>query len=96
MREICLDHEQAEMKLGGELATSLIRRIADLRAAASVFELIAGDPSPLGTDRYTVSLSEGYKLIFRANHVPPRLLPSGETDWANTHRIKILGWEILE
>lgn len=96
IREICLDNELAETKLGSELAASLMKRIADLRASASVLELVAGNPNPIGTDKYSVSLSEGFKLIFCANHVPPRILPSGSTDWENTHRIKILGWEILE
>jgi hypothetical protein len=96
IRKICQNEDLAEKELGREIAASLVNRLADLRASSSVYDLIAGNPRPIGHDRFGVSLGDGYTLLMCANHVPPRVLDSGETNWADTHRIRILGWEKLD
>ena len=96
IRRICLDEEVAEKRLGSDLAASLIKRIADLRASDTILDVIAGNPREIGNGKYGISLTGGWTLILLANHVPQRTLESGKIDWSKTKRVKILGWEVLD
>jgi hypothetical protein len=84
----------AERELGVAVAESLRRRLADLRAATSVSDLIASPPLPL-TDplQMAIELSDGYRLVLAANHVSVPMLGSGLVDWSAVTRIKLLRME---
>lgn len=93
IREICESSSEAKRTLGPKVAEKLKRRLADLRAAASVHDLIAGHPREVHGPRYRrirVDLADDYYLVLSANHpVIPRL-ESGKTDWSAVSRIKIM------
>ena len=79
-------------ELGTRVAEFLKRRLADLRAATSVDDLVAGRPRALeGTDQLmVVDLCDGHRMVFCANHPKNPMTESGELDWARVSRVKIL------
>lgn len=92
-RQLCENMTIAERKLGATVAERLKRRLADLRAATGIKDILVGKPRTLGNGRQqqiALDLCEGYCLIFCSNHNPPPLLASGEIDWLLVSRIKIL------
>jgi proteic killer suppression protein len=97
-RQLCENEAIAERKLGDKVADKLKRRLADLRAATSVKDIVAGKPQVLlGKYKHqiAVELCDGYHLVFCANHNTNPLLKSDEIDWSCVSRIKILRIEIL-
>lgn len=91
IRQICEQEETAVNLLGADLARKLTNRLADLSAARTVRELIAGRPRPLdGTDEYAVDIGDNYRLIFAANHVKNPAFSSCAIDWSKVRQIKIL------
>ena len=93
LRSICESEEDAKQQLNSFVVESLKHRLADLRAAISIKDLVAGKIRPLdNSDQQMVAdLSDGYQLIFCANHPKNPLLESGNLDWSRVSRIKILG-----
>ena len=94
LRSICENEGEAEHEFGVAVAESLKHRLADFHAALSPKDLIAG--SPRLTDdckSMTVDLSNGYHIIFAANHVKQPLTESNQLDWNKVSRIKILSVE---
>lgn len=92
-RLLCENGAIAERKLGTKVAEKLKRRLADLRAASSIKDIVAGKPRELlvmNLPQIAVELCDGYFLFFSANHNKNPLLPSGNIDWAHVSRIKIL------
>jgi hypothetical protein len=93
LRSQCEKEAVSKRQLGDGVSRVLRSRLADLRAAASVSNLVVGRPRcEIGTSRATmaIDLSEGFELRFCANHIKSRLTESGETDWSRVSRIKIL------
>jgi proteic killer suppression protein len=92
-RQLCENEAIAVRKLGIKVAEKLKRRLADLRAATSVKDIVAGKPQAL-FEKYkhqiAVELCDGYRLIFCSNHNTNPLLESDEIDWSRVSRIKIL------
>jgi proteic killer suppression protein len=75
------------------MAENLRRRLADLRAATCVTDLLAGHPREVKGGRhgqFALELSERSQIVFCANHNAVPLLESGSVDWASVTRIKIL------
>lgn len=89
-RQLCENEAIAVRKLGAKLADKLKRRLADLRAATSVKDIVAGKPQVLHKHQIAVELCDGYCLFFCANHNTNPLLESDEIDWSRVSRIKIL------
>lgn len=88
IRNLCEDALRAEEDLGPEVAASLRSRLADIRAATSVSDLLLGNPHWVeGTLR--VSLAAGYVLIFVANHVSNPMNENGVI-WNKVTRVRIL------
>ena len=79
-------------ELGTRVAEVLKRRLADIRAATSVEDLVAGRPRELaGSDPHMiVDLSDGYYIVFGANHPNNPMTESGDLDWTRVSRVKIL------
>ena len=93
LRTICESEDDAKKELGETVAEVLKRRLADLRAAVSVMDLVAGHPRTLDgdeSDHMILNLRDGYFIVFAANHVNNPTKESGQLDWASVTRIKIL------
>ncbi len=91
LRHICESELKAKRVLGVEVAKTLKHRLADLRAAISVKDLVAGRPRELqGSHSIELEVGEGVRLTFCANHDKAPLLPTGQTDWSRVRRVKIL------
>ena len=76
--------------MGQKVAEKLKRRLADLRAAPAVKELVAGRPDELDgaqTGDFAVNLCKNARILFRANHnVVPRLHSGGGLDKSQPHQ----------
>ena len=70
LRDLCESEAKAQRDLGVRMAEKLKRRLADLRAATCVKDLVAGRPRELDARhrRIAVDLSEGSRIVFCANH----------------------------
>ncbi len=93
LREVCENEDKAKRDLGVRVAERLKRRLADLRAATCVKDLVAGQPRELdGADHrhITIDLCEDYRIVFCANHTATPMLESGDVDWSRVSRVKIL------
>lgn len=93
LRTICESEANATHKLGPKVAEVLKHRLADLRAATSVMDLVVGRPRILEDSdhqRMTVDLCDGFRIIFSANHPNKPVSETGELDWTKVSRIKIL------
>lgn len=97
LRALCENEAQAQHELGLGVAEMLKHRIADLRAATSVKDLVAGQPHALDDpsgQKMAISLIDGYRVKFCANHPRNPLAASGTIDWPKVSRIKILAIEV--
>ena len=93
LRDLCESESHMKLQLVEALAAALKRRLADLRAATCVTDLVAGNPQEVGTPhqkRFALELSEGKRLLFSSNHVATPVLDSGAVDWSKVSRIKLL------
>ena len=93
LRSVCESAEEARRKLGSAVSEKLKRRLADLRAAVSAQDLIAGHPCELDgarQRRIALQLTNGYRLLLCPNHSVPPKLESGKLDWAKVSRVKLL------
>jgi hypothetical protein len=81
----------ANRELGEAAAAVLIRRLADIRAASSIHDVVAGNPSQLDapTD-WSISLTDGFSLHIRCAERKPPLDAHGKIDWAYVSRFKVM------
>ncbi len=91
LRTICEKDAQAKHELGDTVAEVLKHRLADLVAAKSVADLVAGRPR-LGDDpsHMVLDLGENHRLVFKANHTNNPVTSSNDLDWGRVTRVKIL------
>lgn len=91
LRAICEDAEVANRELGPSVAHALIRRLADLRAADSVDDLLVGSPTRQEKPHPTLSMDlGGGTLVCRVNHPNPPLTSDGTLDWARVRRLLVI------
>jgi hypothetical protein len=93
LRAICESERFANDELGEAVAQVLKRRLADMAAATSVVDLVAGRPRLVGGtafDQMAVDLYEGFVITFAANHTKNPKTETGDLDWKRVTRIKIL------
>lgn len=93
LRDICEKEEYAKQELNPLVAEVLKRRLADLRAASSIKDLLVGQPRTLVDTNHRVmiiDLCNDYKIFFCANHLKNPVDESGQTDWSMVSRVKIL------
>jgi len=93
LRTLCENETQASNRFGVVVAEALRRRLADLRAAVSPLDLPAGRPRLGGRSakrEMVIDLSEGYRVVFTANHPRNPGDNTGGLDWGRVNRIKIL------
>ncbi len=89
IRKICETSKEADRRLGKPCADKLRRRLADLEAAQTVRDLVAGRPHPLSDGSLSIVLQGGFRLVFEADLDPIPQLTSGGIDWAKVDRIII-------
>lgn len=93
LRDVCESQIRAERVLGVNVARALRARLADLRAAASVDDLVAGPPQIVQSEppgRVALPLGEGICLAFCGNHRAVPTADSGQVNWSKVNRIKIV------
>lgn len=93
LRALCESGSRAKRELGITVAEQLKARLADLRAARHVTDVVAGRPHEIdGTSHreVAVDLGEDSHVVFCANHNMTPSLESGGVDWSKVSRIKIL------
>jgi toxin HigB-1 len=93
LRSLCESKAKAETTFGIEAAVMLQRRLADLRAATSVKDLIAGNLNGANKKNDTeivIDLGGRFSMILTPNHIVLPLLKSGAIDWKKVRRIKVL------
>lgn len=93
LRTICESDAHARRELGSTVAELLKHRLADLRAATSPEDLIAGRPRVLdgtGGDHMALDLHDKYHIVFAVNHCDNPFDDTGSVDWSRVSRIKIL------
>lgn len=91
LRAICEIAARAAETYAPPVAEALRHRLADLSAAPTVSDVIAGRPQVRSDpDCMSVEFSENHRLVFRANHQKKPTRLDGAVDWAKVSRIKIL------
>lgn len=93
LRSICENEADARRELGVAAAEVLKRRLADLCASTSLMELPLGPPQIInveGQQYMSVNLGGEYQMVFCSNHPRPPLTATGELDWTQVSRIRIL------
>jgi proteic killer suppression protein len=93
LETLCRNFRTATRELGPNGAKKLSARLADLKAARNVSELIAGRPHPLERERYgryALDLAGGQRLVFRPDHDPIPSRPGGGIAWENVTRVTIV------
>ena len=93
LREICEFEERALDELGIVVSESLKERLADLMAAPSPNDLLAGSPRSIGggkDESMVLDLGHGYQMSFVANHPQNPVDESGAIDWSRVSRIRII------
>ena len=95
LRDQCERRELAEAEFGMTVARTLRNRIADLRAAQTLADLIAGKPRWVDSLRntLTVDLTARYRMVLSVNH-PVLGNRSRRLSDDNIHRVKLLRIEI--
>lgn len=91
LRDMCESEAEAKRKLGETVAAMLRHRLADLDAATSPRDLLAGRPrSSQDGQTMMIDLCEGHRIVFAANHLHNPTTSGGDLDWAKVRRIRIL------
>ena len=92
LRQICESDIEARKCYPEEMVEELHARLADMRAAASVSDLVAGTPSldarPPASIRF--SLDGGYELVCVGNHPRPTLTKDGLVDFGRMRRVRVV------
>lgn len=93
LQKLCEQSAIAQKKLGKDCARKLRSRLADLDAASTVQDLIAGHPHPLKGDRlgqFALDLHGGKRLVFEPSNKPVPQKADGSTHWAQVTEIRII------
>jgi proteic killer suppression protein len=93
LRQLCESSVNANRKLGVDTANELRRRVADLRAATSVQDLIMGAPREAPVGQIALDVGPCFQITFCANHNIVPKAESGAIDWSKVSRVKILAIE---
>lgn len=93
LQNLCEQYAIAQRKLGQACARKLQSRLADLNAASSVQELVAGRPHPLKGDRmgqFALDLDGGRRLVFKPVNDPIPQKNDESIDWARVTKVCII------
>ncbi len=89
IREFCTKRLAAEAEFGVTVAKHLRARVADLRAADNVAELVTGNARAHGPDCYIIDIYKDWRLKFKANHSSNPRHANKQINWTRVTRIKI-------
>lgn len=93
LRSTCEHEDEAANELGPEVAEMLKRRLADIRAATSIADLVVGRPRivvDVSGEQLVVDLTKGYEIAFAPNHPKNPLSEAGGLDWSKVRRLRLL------
>jgi hypothetical protein len=91
LRTICESEIEAKSALGSLVAEALKHRLADLRAATGINDLLVGNPRKGSISGVMLlDLAENHQLLFGAGHADPPVTDDGEIDWSRVSRVKLL------
>ena len=92
LRDLCEHSGYAVETFGAGVAEQLMHRVADMMAAPSPLDLIAGNrrTSSVNQDCLVLDLCDGFEIEFRANHVSIPTDHRGQIDWRKVNRVKII------
>lgn len=93
LRQLCISKKAATKKLGALTAEQLANRLADLRAAVTVDDLLVGlRPQATGAEgeMRVLDLDHEKTIVFAAQHLTLPRLPSKRVDWTKVTRVKII------
>jgi hypothetical protein len=92
LRRICESDVEARKHIPAATAEELQARLADMRAATSAHDLVAGSPSfdPRPPGRIRFSFDGGYGLVCDGNHPKPPLTDDGLIDFGRLRRLRIV------
>jgi hypothetical protein len=92
LRCVCESDTEARKRFPAGTAGQLHDRLADMRAAGSVSDLVAGSPAldvrPPGHIRF--GLEGGYELVCAGNHPQPPVTEEGLVDFRRIRRVKVV------
>lgn len=96
LRRLCEDNSVAVAKFGEQVGAGLRGRLADLRAAATIADLIVGRPRTGGpiNGELTLDLAPGASSLWIANHTKPRVDHAGMVDWTQTTYVQLMKIEV--
>lgn len=89
LRDICEDADRASSEFGGDVAAALRHRLADLRAAVSLNDVIVGHPQVDG-QLVSIEIGDTHLLRLAANHVKNPVSADGTIDWKAISRLRVL------
>ena len=93
LARLCNNRRLADRRLGRNGAKRLRSRLADLKAASVVTELVAGSPHPLTGDRlgqFSLRLHGGNRLVFQPAQDPVPVLCDGGIDWSSVTAVVVV------
>lgn len=93
LRKLCEDRYHSEKMLGVNAASVLRQRLADLRAANGVREVILGNPSfglCKGQNRFRLELDRFGLLSFEPNHIKNLAQQGEDIEWEMVSRLKLV------
>ena len=93
IQALCEKKRLMTKTLGDACARKLRTRIADLAAAATVTDLVAGRPHPLKGNRlgqFAVDLHGGKRLVFEVTNDPVPQTQDGAVAWGQVTKVKIV------
>jgi hypothetical protein len=90
LRDICESEERARIELGAASSEALKHRLADLVAAKSVRDLLAGRPRFCDNQNMVIDVGTTHHIVLKANHVEDPMMDSNNVDWDRVSRLKIL------
>jgi hypothetical protein len=91
LRTWCEDPDLALTSFKPNVVAHLKRRLADLRAAESPLDLLAGGPKLIDgrVPQIAIRLADSHLLVCDVNHAKLRTDDSGRIDWAQVRRVKV-------
>lgn len=93
LQALCEQQRLMTRQLGNNCGRKLRARLADLRAAANVAELVAGRPHPLKGERagqFALDLHGGRRLVFEPAHNPIPSREDGTIAWNLVIKVRIV------
>lgn len=81
------------MRFGARLGETIKNRLADIRAATTISDVVAGNPREISRDgkpAMALDLEDGYVMVFSPNHLRIPVRSDSSVDWKAVSRIKIL------